>query len=129
MRFVMDLSIIYIKFTLQIFTLKERYIKQGKRKSKSKKKNDCEAQGTNDTISNDSTKTEDVGGGHKRVLVSAIQVVLVEGESNEVRDVENRAYRLEAERLFNIGINMTSNVERISMVERLLDMEGLEKLT
>jgi hypothetical protein len=63
------------------------------------------------------------------VLVSAIQVVLVEGESNEVRDVENRAYRLEAERLFNIGINMTSNVERISMVERLLDMEGLEKLT
>jgi hypothetical protein len=45
-----------------------------------------------------------------------------------VVDEENRRYRIEAERLFNIGLNLgaTTNAERIEMVERLLDMEVKE---
>ncbi|GAU51438.1 hypothetical protein TSUD_413380, partial [Trifolium subterraneum] len=63
--------------------------------------------------------------GRKHVQVSAIEVVLVEGETNEIRAQENREYRIEAERLFNIGLNLgaTSNEERITMVERLMEME------
>ncbi|MCI43869.1 hypothetical protein A2U01_0065108, partial [Trifolium medium] len=65
---------------------------------------------------------------HDGVSVSRLEVVLVEGESNIVRDQESRAYRIEAERLFNIGINMgaTTNEERISMIERLMDLEEKE---
>ncbi|MCI50455.1 hypothetical protein A2U01_0071699, partial [Trifolium medium] len=38
---------------------------------------------------------------------------------------ETVAYRLEAERLFNIGINLgvSSNEDRRMMIERLIDME------
>jgi hypothetical protein len=100
--------------------------KKGRRKKKEKMTYDGETHGTNDTISLDSTEEAGAGGCQKPVQVSAIQIVLVEGESNDVRDIDNRAYRLEAERLFNIGLNMgaTSNVERITMVERLMDMEA-----
>jgi ribosomal protein S3AE len=54
--------------------------------------------------------------------------VLTEGESNLVRDEANKRYQIEAERLFNIGLNLgaTTNSERIEMVERLLDMEVKE---
>jgi hypothetical protein len=50
----------------------------------------------------------------------------VGGESNEVYALQSRAYRIEAERLFNIGANLgaTSNEERITMIERLMDMES-----
>ncbi|MCH83010.1 reverse transcriptase, partial [Trifolium medium] len=100
--------------------------KKGKRKKKGKTENKYEVEGSNDSISNDSTELEGVVGCQKSIQVSAIKVVLVEGESNVVCDLENRAYRIEAERLFNIGLNMgaTSIVERISMVERLMDMEA-----
>jgi hypothetical protein len=43
-------------------------------------------------------------------------------------DEANRHYRIEAERLFNIGLNMgaTTNAERIAMVDRLIDLEAKE---
>ncbi|MCI45179.1 hypothetical protein A2U01_0066418, partial [Trifolium medium] len=80
----------------------------------------------NDSISNDSTEMVCDDNRRKHLQVSAIQVVLVEGESNEVHAHENQAYRIEAERLFNIGLNMgaTSNEERITMIERLMDLES-----
>jgi hypothetical protein len=44
---------------------------------------------------------------------------------NEINEATSRQYRVEAERLFNIGLNMgvTTNADRISMVERLVDSE------
>ncbi|MCH80618.1 hypothetical protein A2U01_0001388, partial [Trifolium medium] len=62
------------------------------------------------------------------VPVSALAVVLVEGEENDINDVVNKQYRIEAERLFNIGLNMgvTTNADRISMMERLIDSEKKE---
>ncbi|GAU42371.1 hypothetical protein TSUD_350370 [Trifolium subterraneum] len=62
------------------------------------------------------------------VSVSALTVVLVEGEVNEINDASNEKYRIEAERLFNIGLNMgvTTNADIISMVERLIDLEETE---
>jgi hypothetical protein len=60
--------------------------------------------------------------------VGALEVVLTEGESNLVSDEANRHYRIEAERLFNIGLNLgaTTNAERIAMVDRLIDLEAKE---
>ncbi|MCI31214.1 hypothetical protein A2U01_0052426 [Trifolium medium] len=62
------------------------------------------------------------------VKVSSLEVVLVEGESNEVYDEAYRHYRLEAERLFDIGMNfgVSTNADRISMVEIQLDLEQKE---
>jgi hypothetical protein len=53
---------------------------------------------------------------------------LTEGESNRIHDVESEAYRIEAERLFNIGLNLgcSTNEERIVMIERLIDLEEKE---
>jgi hypothetical protein len=49
------------------------------------------------------------------------------GESgyNKVYDKNSEMYRMEANRLFNIGANLgcTSNEERITMIERLIDLE------
>jgi hypothetical protein len=52
----------------------------------------------------------------------------VEGESNRIHDVESAAYCLEAERLFNIGANLgcLTNEERITMIERLINLEEKE---
>jgi hypothetical protein len=60
--------------------------------------------------------------------VSSLQVILMEGESNRIHDAESTAYRVEAERLFNIGVNLgcTTNEERITMIERLIDLEEKE---
>jgi hypothetical protein len=46
--------------------------------------------------------------------------------NNLVYDKKSEVYRKEADRLFNIGINLgcTSNEERISMIERLIDLES-----
>jgi hypothetical protein len=63
---------------------------------------------------------------HKNLIpVSTLQVVLVEGEVNEINEERNRQYRIEAESLFNIGLNMwvTTNADRILMMERLSDYE------
>jgi hypothetical protein len=53
---------------------------------------------------------------------------LAEIGNNLIYDQQNEAYRLEAERLFNIGINLgcTSNEERITIIERLIDLESKE---
>jgi hypothetical protein len=62
------------------------------------------------------------------VPVSSLQVVLMEGESNRIHVAESTAYRVEAERLFNIVVNLgcTTNEERITMIERLIDLEEKE---
>jgi hypothetical protein len=46
--------------------------------------------------------------------------------NNLVYDKKSEVYRKEADRLFNIGINLgcTSNEERITMIERLIDLES-----
>jgi hypothetical protein len=64
----------------------------------------------------------------KMVPISALEVMLVEGESNQLNDEQCRKYRLQAERLFNIGMNLgvTTNSDRISMVEKLMDLEENE---
>jgi hypothetical protein len=83
-----------------------------------------------DSISNDSQELDgNLRGGKRRVVpISSLQIVLTEGESNRIHDVESEAYRLEAERLFNIGLNLgcSTNEERIVMIERLIDLEEKE---
>ncbi|GAU39363.1 hypothetical protein TSUD_56900 [Trifolium subterraneum] len=68
---------------------------------------------------------------HHMVPISALAVVLIEGEENGVNDATSRQYRVEAERLFNIGLNMgvTTNTDRVSMLERLIDAEKKEDET
>jgi hypothetical protein len=62
------------------------------------------------------------------IPVLSLEVVLFEAESRKNNDDEIRLYRIEAERLFAIGMNMgvTTNAERISLVERLIDLEDKE---
>jgi hypothetical protein len=84
----------------------------------------------NDSISDVSAQL-DIGqqpGGRTFVPVAALEIVLTEGEPNLMFDEANRHYRIEAERLFNIGLNMgaTTNAERIAMVDRLIDLEAKE---
>jgi hypothetical protein len=110
--------------------------KKGGRKGKKGKKKKSKGHGKNsnveesNSISDDSVLVESLQGPRRGnfVPVTALEVVLTEGESNLVVDEANRRYRIEAERLFNIGLNLgaTTNAERIEMVERLLDMEVKE---
>jgi hypothetical protein len=83
-----------------------------------------------ESVSNDSQDLigSCVGGNSSIVPISSLQVVLVEGESNRIHDVESVAYRLEAGRLFNIGANLgcLTNEERITMIERLINLEEKE---
>ncbi|GAU49580.1 hypothetical protein TSUD_139970 [Trifolium subterraneum] len=48
------------------------------------------------------------------------------GESRQQNDEACRFYRIEAGRFFNIGMNLgvTTNAEKITMVERLMDLEA-----
>jgi hypothetical protein len=59
------------------------------------------------------------------IPVSNIQVVLNEGEVNRRYDGNMREIRVEAERLFHIGLNLgiTSNEERLDMLDRMVDLE------
>ncbi|MCH91139.1 hypothetical protein A2U01_0012064, partial [Trifolium medium] len=59
------------------------------------------------------------------ILISALRVCLVQGQPLPNYNEETVAYRLEAERLFNIGINLgvSSNEDKRLMIERLIDME------
>jgi hypothetical protein len=106
--------------------------KKNGRKNKKKKKNEnvqiLEAR--DDDISDDSSQVvlDESSKQNKMVPISALEVMLVEGESNQLNDEQCRQYRQQAERLFNIGINMgvTTNSERITMVEKLMDLEGKE---
>jgi hypothetical protein len=83
-----------------------------------------------DFISNESQDLASnlVGGNRRMVPISSLHVVLTEGESNRIHDVGSTAYRIEAERLFNTGVNLgcTTNEERISMIDRLIDLEEKE---
>ncbi|KAK2445251.1 hypothetical protein QL285_016207 [Trifolium repens] len=53
---------------------------------------------------------------------------LAEIGNNLVYDQQNEVYRIEAERLFNIGTNLgcNSNEETITVIERLIDLESKE---
>jgi hypothetical protein len=99
-----------------------------KKKSKAFHKNSVTE--TDDPISEDSACSHSLQRlpGNNFVPVASLEVVLTEGESNLVMDEANRRYWIEAERLFNIGLNLgaTTNSERIEMVEKLLDMEVKE---
>ncbi|WJX50133.1 hypothetical protein P8452_36479 [Trifolium repens] len=55
---------------------------------------------------------------------------LVDGIMRCENQVDPVNFRIEAERLFNIGMNLgiSSNEDRISMVERLIDSEGADDL-
>jgi hypothetical protein len=83
-----------------------------------------------DSISNDSQELiGNLRGGNRSVVpISSLQIVLTEGESNRLHEGESEAYRIEAERLFNIGLNLgcSTNEERIVMIERLIDLEEKE---
>jgi hypothetical protein len=110
--------------------------KKGGRKGKKAKKKKSKGHCMNSTveeydhINDDSVLLGSLQGPMRSnfVPVAALEVVLTEGESNLVVDEENRRFRIEAERLFNIGLNLgaTTNAERIEIVERLLDMEAKE---
>jgi hypothetical protein len=49
--------------------------------------------------------------------VSHVEVSLIDVESNLIYCEENRDFRIELERLFNIGVNMecSSNEERVTL--------------
>ncbi|KAK2399627.1 KNOX meinox protein [Trifolium repens] len=59
------------------------------------------------------------------IPVTNIQIVLNEGEVNRRGDVDVSRIRLEAERLFHIGLNLgiTSNEERLGTLDRMVDLE------
>jgi hypothetical protein len=81
---------------------------------------------SDDSISNVSLVPAPSNISHSHLVpVPSLAAVLVEGEVNEINEATSRQYRVEAERLFNIGLNMgvTTNADRISMVERLVDSE------
>ncbi|WJX31916.1 hypothetical protein P8452_20303 [Trifolium repens] len=80
-----------------------------------------------DIQNNSSTATGDSldGGGNNQPLipVSNIQIVLNEGEVNLPNEVHTREIRIEAERLFHIGLNLgiTSNEERLRTLDRMVE--------
>jgi hypothetical protein len=59
------------------------------------------------------------------IPVSNIQIVLNEGEVSRPIDDKIRTIRVEAERLFHIGLNLgiTSNEERIGILDRMIELE------
>ncbi|GAU51424.1 hypothetical protein TSUD_413320 [Trifolium subterraneum] len=85
-----------------------------------------------DSIQNeDSESMEVVRDNHVQTLipVSNIQVVLQEGVECQMMDDHAREIRLEAERLFYIGLNLgvNSNEERFQMLDRMVDLEGRDE--
>jgi hypothetical protein len=59
------------------------------------------------------------------IPVSNIQIVLNEGEVCRSNEGHSRQIRIEAERLFHIGLNLgiTSNEDRLSTLDRMVDLE------
>ncbi|WJX20200.1 hypothetical protein P8452_09784 [Trifolium repens] len=81
-----------------------------------------------DDIQNDCSDTYgDVSTGAARQLlpISNIQIVLNEGQENRPMDDNLINVRVEAERLFHIGLNLgiTSNEERLGILDRMVDLE------
>jgi hypothetical protein len=81
-----------------------------------------------DPIQNNST---DIVGREERPELSDMNSFnndsLIGGNQRCVSQAEVANFRIEAERLFNIGMNLgiSSNEDRISMVERLIDSHGV----
>jgi hypothetical protein len=110
-------------------------LKDGPRGKKTNKKNkkssgmarELHQEAEEDLICNN----EDVVGLHlgPTIPIASLEVALFEGESRSGDDEAIRLYRIEAERLFNIGMNMgvSTNAERISMVEKLMELEDKEE--
>jgi hypothetical protein len=75
--------------------------------------------------SSDNSGDFSVGAATRRIPVSNIQIVLNEGEVNRPLDDNLRTIRVEAERLFHIGLNLgiTSNEERLGILDRMVDLE------
>jgi hypothetical protein len=75
--------------------------------------------------SSDNSGDFSVGAATRRIPVSNIQIVLNEGEVNRPLDDNLRTIRVEAERLFHIGLNLgiTSNEERMGILDRMVDLE------
>jgi hypothetical protein len=59
------------------------------------------------------------------IPVSNIQIVLNEGEVCRPIEGHSRQIRIEAERLFHIGLNLgiTSNEDRLLTLDRMVDLE------
>jgi hypothetical protein len=53
---------------------------------------------------------------------------IIDGNQRRVMEADVTNFRIEAERLFNIGMNLgiSSNEDRIALVERLMDSNGAE---
>ncbi|MCI03697.1 hypothetical protein A2U01_0024737, partial [Trifolium medium] len=62
----------------------------------------------------------------KMIPISKIQVVLNEGEICSSTNEDNKFVRIEAERLFHIGLNLgvSSNEERLQTLDRMVIAEG-----
>jgi hypothetical protein len=81
-----------------------------------------------DEIQNDSSQSTGdsyVHADRNLIPISDIQIVLNEGEVNRHMDEKLRTIRVEAERLFHIGLNLgiTSNEERLGILDRMVDLE------
>jgi hypothetical protein len=101
-----------------------------KKKKKGKKTNENKMVSSVESISSASLQDNDTV---LRKVQNSNEVVveldmLVESGYNQVYDKNYDSYRLEAGRLFNIGVNLgcTSYEERITMIERLIDLETKE---
>jgi hypothetical protein len=110
--------------------------KQNKHKNKRKKKGGksgtkevcSSAEFHDDDIQNESSDMSGnscCDGPRQLIPVSNIQIVLNEGEVSRPIDDKARIIRVEAERLFHIGLNLgiTSNEERIGMLDRMIELE------
>jgi hypothetical protein len=81
-----------------------------------------------DEIQNDSSQSTGDSYAHadrNLIPISNIQIVLNEGEVNRPMNEKLRNIRVEAERLFHIGLNLgiTSNEERLGILDRMVDLE------
>ncbi|KAK2399628.1 KNOX meinox protein [Trifolium repens] len=106
--------------------------KQKKKKGKGGKKRKSGVLVTEDNNEDDihSENSESMGDScsetaRQFIPVTNIQIVLNEGEVNRRGDVDVSRIRLEAERLFHIGLNLgiTSNEERLGTLDRMVDLE------
>jgi hypothetical protein len=108
--------------------------KNKKRKGSKKKKvkgNAVLGDSQDEEIQNESSETtgeNDFGGTtvQQFIPISNIQIVLNEGEECRPQiDDHGRQIRIEAERLFHIGLNLgiTSNEERLTTLERMVELE------
>jgi hypothetical protein len=108
---------------------KQKQQKKGKgKKIKKKMKGTAVEESSEDDIHNNDSKTTGdsySGSARQMIPVSKIQIVLHEGGGVRQCDENAREIRVEAERLFHIGMNLgiTSNEERLGVLERMVELE------